>query len=352
MGGESTGMISTLQDFARSRGPQLLGICNTDYPRIAECVNEAQQRLINIGSETGWWGGWAQVVFNVTRTDPYITLPSQFARIIHLATCRTALQVRNQWFEFLYAGIGLQKPCGNTCGSALEAFERGIWYTAYDLTPTNQKLRLYITDIRDAGKRIFFSGAKDVNGHGVYSQNGQTQALGLFLNFTQPFTTSDFVVTSFDAVMKDQTYGDVILFQVDATTGAEVFLARYTPEETAPTYRRYYIQNLPCGCCVSGEPVTPAQVTCMAKYEYRPAYAPTDMLTIGNIPALIQECCSLRHESIDNPTSRALAEVEHRKAIKLLNAELDHYMGRDNPAINVAPFGTAGLAKQRIGYVW
>ncbi len=340
----------TLKDFSNSRAPKALGLCTGDYPRLAEYVNEGTQRLINAGSENGWWGGWSKVVFNVSRNDPYITLPTEFARIIGADVCRMPVRIQNEWYEFLEAGIGLRTQCDgkNGCG-ALEMFERGVWSTAYELTSSNQLLRVYITDVRDIGKRILFENAKDQNGNGIYSQDINYPVIGFYLTLNQPFTTSTMIVTSFSGVQKDETYGDVVLKEVDATTGVERFLARYGPSDTSPQYRRYFINRAPNGCCFNGDPSTPAQITCMAKHEFRPVSRPTDHLLISNIPALIQECQCIRHEGMDDPTAAAMSVKEHREAIRLLNQELDHYLGTIQPALNIAPWGTAHLHRQRIG---
>lgn len=333
-----------------SRGPQRLGLCSGDVARVSEYVNEAQQRLINVAGEDGWYGGWAKLVFNVPRTDPYITLPNEFARAISFNVCRTAIRIQNEFYETLEAGIGLRTACDgrNGCGPR-ESYDRATVCTAYDLPPTNQKLRVYITDPRDVGKRIAFIDAKDQNDVGIYSQDVQYPVNGFFLTFTSPFVTSAMVVTSFATVLKDQTYGDIVLKAVDATTGDETLLARYVPSDTAPQYRRYLLTGLPCGCCVEGEPVRPAQVTCLAKYEFRPARYPTDVLIVGNIPALIEECSSLRHSSMDSPEAVALSLREHQNAVRLLQQETVHYLGEIQPAVNLAQFGTAKLYRQRIG---
>lgn len=342
-------MLLTLEDFSDSRAPIVLGLCRGDYPRLASFANQAMQRLISI-NDSGWWGGWAKVVFNVTRQNPYITMPTIFARLVAADVCQFPIRIQNEWFEFLEAGIGLRTPCDgfNKCG-ALEGFERGVWSTAYDLTSTNQKLRVRITDIRDIGKRILFQNAKDQNGNGIYTQDVNYPVIGFYLTFNQPFTTSDMIVSSFDSVQKDQTYGDVTLHQVDQTTGAEVLLARYSPDDTSPQYRRYYFNRLPNGCCVLGEPTTPAQITCMAKYEFRPVRRPTDKMLISNFPALISECRSIQHGEMDDPNAKALSIQEHREAVKILNEELTHYLGKQQPAINLAPWGTAKLNRQMIG---
>jgi len=327
-----------------------LGLCAGDLPRLASYLNEATQVLISVASETGWAGGWAKLVFNITCADPYLTLPYGYARLVNMTLCKWPMPIFNQWYEVLEAGIGLQEPCTGKYGCGIQAtFERDSVLTAVDLTPTNQLLRVYVTDTRDINKRIIFTGAKDANGVGIYSTDVQNQIDGFPLVFNSPFTTSAFIVTSFSGVQKDVTYGDIILVQVDATTGAEVQLARYTPNETRPTYRRYYVQGF---CPADPNAVNQTrQITAMAKYEYRPVSQPTDFLIIGNIPALKAQCESIRFSEIDNPNSQAMALLKHRQAVKLLSQELAHTHG-DQPSVVLALQGTAKLENQRIGTLW
>lgn len=288
------------------------------------------------------------MVFNVSRTDPYLTLPSQFARAISVDVCRTPIRINSEWYEFLEDGVGLQSPCPVGC-QLLEGYERSNVNTAYDLTESNQLIRVYLTDIRDVGKRILFSGAKDQNGNGIYQTDVTQQVMGLMLTLNVPFATSSMIVTSFNAISKDDTYGDVVIKQVDATTGAESLLSRLGPTEMNPVYRRYYLGGLPTGCCNTPGSTTTAQVVAMCKYEFAPVSRPTDFLLTGNIPALKKECQSIRHDEIDSAESKALSVLEHREAVKMLNQEIGHYTGRNQIAVNVAPFGSAALSRQRIG---
>jgi hypothetical protein len=348
-------MRTKLSDISASRIPDVLGACADDFPKLSSYINQATQQLIIAAGENGFWGGWHKVVFNVTRTDPYITLPPQYARMISMDVCRRPVPIQNEHYEFLEFGIGLQVPCENEspflgykCGT-LQGFDRNVVNTAYDLTPTNQYLRIYITDARDIGAKFLISGALDANGVGIYTNDVNLQVDGFYLLGDQPFATSSSIVTSFQAFSKPVTYGDVLLYQVDATTLEEVLLSRYTPQETNPTYRRYFIKSLPCGCCQS--PTNPgyAQVTTLLKVEYQPVINPSDFLIIGNIPALKAECQSIRFSEIDNATSEALSVKKHEDAVALLNAELKHYIGALKPAINVAPYGSAKLENQQIG---
>lgn len=353
-------MRITLSTAQQSRIPKVLGGCVNDLPSLASYINEAQERLIKAGGETGWWGGWAKVVFQISRADPYIVLPRQFARAINLDVCRTPIKIQNSFFEFLYAGVGLQSrddllatQTGRDWCGIFAGFERNNVPTTRTLTPTNQLLRVYYTDARDQGRRVLIGPSKDQNGNYIYSQDGNNPVNGFYLTLAAPFTTSQMIVTDIEGIQKDPSYGDVLIYQVDATTGNQVLLSRYAPYETTPSYRKYFINRLPCGCCchtagnnctcTDPDPFLP--VTALVKYEYVPANLSTDFLVIGNIPALKEECLSIRYGEMDSPASVPLSERHHLKAIKLLNDELRHYLGELVPAIGFSPWGTAKLQR-------
>ena len=209
---------------------------------------------------------------------------------------------------------------------------------------------MYISDARDVGRRLLVSG-KDSSGNVIYSTDGSQEVVGTYLTFQQPFFTTPFIITQISAIQKDLTYGDVRLYSVDATTGVETLLAKYGPDEVAPAYRRYYINSLPgCSCNTPAYSATTImQIKAMAKLEYIPARRPTDFLVIGNIPALKEECLAIRYGEMDTKNAAALANKCHRAAIRLLNQEMTHYLGKDRIAVNFAPFGTAKLEHQNIG---
>lgn len=353
-------MRITLSQVRQSRLPEAVGKCQADIPGVASFVNLAQERLIKAGGETGWWGGWRKVVFSVSRCNPYVTMPYQFARVIELAYCRHPVRMQNEFYEILPEGIGLQDFCKipgapNWCGEA-QGYDRGTFPTNTDLSPSNQYLVAYPTDARDVGKNLCISNCLDQNGNPIYSTVGNAQVNGFFMTLAQPNVIGTVngqptIVTSIGGIQKDITFGDVLLYQQDATTGAQVLLSRYGAYETNPAYRRYYLNNVPCTCGV----VTPASpcivppgstglipVTALVKLEFVPVMNDTDFLVIGNIPALIEECKAIRYADMDVPNAAALEAKSHAKAIKLLNDELTHYLGKNWPAINVAPYGRRG----------
>lgn len=337
-----------------SRFPTAVGFCQADAPSIFNLANECTWRLLMEGGEVGFIGSWDRVVFLANRRNPFITLPYGYARAIGMDFCRHPVAIQNSFMEYLEYGIGLREAppqiAGRFCGK-VEGFDRGNFPTMVDM-PVPSFLRVYATDPADYGKRVLISNAKDQNGVGIYTQDGLNSVNGFYLKLQAPFDTSAFLVSSFTNVAKDLTQGDVLLNAVDQNTGIETTLSRYAPDETTPNYRRYYLNNLPTNCCTQS-PITPGlvQVTTMLKREYTPIRRDTDFLILGNIPALIEEAQAIRYSSIDSPTAAQLEAKHHAKSLSLLNAELRDQLGEIQPAINVAPFGSARLACAGVGTV-
>lgn len=347
-------MRRTFSQLRQSRFANVLGMCQDNIPGIANAANEVTERLINEFGEWGVWGCWDKVAFTVSRLNPYITLPFQYARAIGFDFCKFPVRIQNQFLEVLDAGIGLRGPtnCGDCC-APIEAYDRANFPTMVDLTPANQLIRVYPTDPSDVGKSVMFSNALDQNGNGIYSNSATGRVNGFILTLAEPFTTTAYVVTSFKQLEKDITNNDVILTQVDATTGAEVTLSRYAPSETNPAYRRYYLSNLPNTCCNVAQPVPGlVTLTAMLKVEYMPVYVDSDPLLISNIPALVEEAQAVNYSSMDSPNAAAQEAKHHKKAVKLLQMELEHYLGsRDMPAVSFSPFGTARLERAGVGWM-
>jgi len=337
----------TVADCRFSRFPTVLGLCNNDLANIIPALNEATLRLLQAGGDTGWYANWARVKFNVLFTNPYITLPRQFARIINMDVCRNPVRIHNAFYEFLPGGIGLQSPsnCKDWCGT-VAGFERESVPTMRDIDPTNQLVRVYATNALDYGKRILITGL-DQNGNQIYSSDNGNQVTGTFLTLAAPFVTTVMQISVIQALQKDVTNGDVVIKQVDATTSNEIELSRLAPTETNSSYRRYFITKLPNGCCPN--PDGSFAITALVKLEYVPVYQDTDQLIISNLPALIEEAQAIRYSSMDVPNAAALEAKHHAKAIKLLQNEQRHLEGVQEPAVSVNSFEGENMYCARIG---
>ena len=339
---------STVADVRFSRFPLVIGRCANDFPEILSALNEATQRLLLASGETGWYGCWKKVVFPVSATNPYITLPRQFARAINLDVCRTPIRMFNEFYEFLPYGVGLQDlPTGRDWCGTISGYERGEVPLMTDMDgASNNFIRVYITSTQDVGKRILITGT-DSNDLQIYSQDGTNNVNGTFLSFASPFATTSFYIKTIQALQKDVTIGDVIVKQVNGSTGVETTLVRLAPTETNPSYRRFYINPLPSGCCNGN--ATTLYVTALCKLQFVPVYQDTDQLIISNIPALIEEAQAIRYSSMDTTNAAILEQKHHMKAIKLLQNEQRHEMGESEASIVVDPFAGQSLRRQAIG---
>lgn len=343
-------------DLRISRLPGLLGLCANDIPAVFDVVNTAQSNLLyakEAGDES-WWGTWAEIGFNVTRATPYITLPREVARIEAINICTHPIPVFNQFAEYLQFGNGRMPKNRNSCPGSVEgAYSRNNVPTFVDLTSPPQFITIFVSSAQDVGKRILIQGL-DQNNNTIYSQDTFQRVTGIYVGMDVPFAQTPMPFNRIVGIQKDVTAGAVHIFQTDPTTGAQILLLTMEPTETTASYRRYYLDNLPNGCCPGPNNVENGivQVTAIAKLEPIPVVADTDYLVIQNKEAMIAECQSVRYSEFDDTENMAKQVFHHRRAIGMLNGELAHYLGKDDPAVGFYPFGSAKLENQRVGLVF
>jgi hypothetical protein len=197
------------------------------------------------------------------------------------------------------------------------------------------------------GKTVTIQGT-DSNGVTVISTDTTTNStiLGEIVTLAVPFTDTVNQFATITGIEKEVTFGPVTIHQVDPTTFTEDSLSSMEPSETSAAYRRYLLNGLPNFCCTN--PVGSVSVTAMVKLEFVPIASDSDYLLIPNVPALIAECECLRMENMDNVKAQGIGQQKHAKALQLLFGELDHYLGRERPAINVPIFGSDRLIRQPI----
>lgn len=344
-----------LYDVRLSRMPGAVGLCQADVIGLSRYCNSAQQRLLYCreAGDEGWWGTFAEIVFNVSKDKPYITLPRTVARLEFVDVCNQPVAVQNQFYEYLQFGNGrLPKQFRSRLGSCdAMTLSRNNTATFVDLTNGPQIVRLYPTDATDIGKRVLVQGL-DANNNPIYSQDGFNQVLGVFLTLAFPFVDAPMTFNHITGIQKDITNGNVRVMQADPTSGDEILLSTLEPGEQTAWYRRYYLDSLPCGCCpvpVSVSPCPQVQVTAIAKLEPLPVRVDTDYLLIQNLEALIEEAQAVRYSEMDTGEAKQMSHDRHQQAVRFLNGELTHYLGKDTPAVNFAPFGAARLERQKIG---
>jgi hypothetical protein len=87
----------------------------------------------------------------------------------------------------------------------------------------------------------------------------------------------------------------------------------------------------------------------MCKIDFTPYTNDMDDLLLANEQAIIEECQSLRYSKMDDGTAKGEAALHHRTAIRLLNQELDHYLGKDSMAVNLSYFGSNDQSYRNLG---
>ncbi len=313
-------------------------------------VNTAQRRLLfcKEAGPDGWYGSFAEILFHVSQATPYITLPREIARLESADVCNWPVAVNNQLVEYLRFGNGRLPKCNNsTCGTA-GAYTRNNAVTFVDLSVPPQYLSVFPSSDQDINKRVFFSGL-DQNNNPVNTQDGLNLVGGEFVNLIGPFTTTTTLWNTITGIQKDQTAGQVRVYQTDPTTGAQVLLLTMEPSETTASYRRYYFNNLPANCCPDPSNVTSlVPVTAIAKLDLIPAQVDTDFLLLQDLEAIINECQSIRLSEVDNTTSQQMSQKFHLDSVRSLNGQLTHYLGSQQPAIEIRPFGSARLERLNI----
>lgn len=345
-----------LYDVRASRMPAILGICQDNVPKIAEYVNSAQRRLLycrEAGDES-WWGTWAEIVFNVSRTTPYITFPNEIARIEYVNACDIPIQIHNQFFEYLDFGNGRMPKQWRAAGwgtwnMLTQMYSRNNAVTFIEMTNAPQYLTALITDSQDVGKRFLAQGL-DANGKVIYSQDNGNNVTGQFVSFNTPMASTPMMLSQINGIQKDVTVGEVSFYQTDPTTGEQILLLTMQPSEQTASYRRYYLHSLPANCCQTPATTTDqVQITALAKLEMIPVTCDTDYLLIQNLEAIIEESQAVRYSTMDTPTTKQMAAERHAQAVRLLNGELAHYLGVKDTAVGIRPFGSARLEFQKIG---
>jgi hypothetical protein len=339
-----------MYDLRNSRLSRVLGLCQSDVPAIAQYINGAQRRLLfckEAGNE-GWNGTYAEILFYVSRTTPYITLPREIARLEAVNICQQAGEVNNQFLEYLRFGNGRLPKCRDGCGPKLQVYSRNNAVTFVDLTSPPQYITIFPTDPADFGKRVLLQGT-DQNDTPISSIDVFNRVNGVFVTLGTPFVTSPLTFNSLSGIQKDTTIGEIQIYQTDPTTGTQVLLLTMQPNETTAWYRRYYFNPLPLNCCSNTTSTTDnIPVTAIAKMEIIPVVSDTDYLLLQNLEAIIEECQSIRYSEMDTPTAKQMAQEKHTQAVRLLIGELGHYNGIDVPALGFFPFGSAKLERVNI----
>lgn len=280
--------------------PELLNLSSTD-PRLYQYINTFQERALSYGR---WWGTTQLATFCIT--NGCIVLPREVAVIEALTLNGVPLQPRNQWYAFVTAHAptlcgsancspGLYSGCGCGCGCGPFVSEDRLQVTSFATTTAGQKIRFYF-NAADIGKKVIVQGRND-SGVWVRSSFGGSVQDGEQVTFAQTGgqnytdTTTEWAVGNPAAIIKEVTSYAVLMYAVDEDGTVAQQLARYQPDETHPSYRRFYLPNFSTTCGEDGE----STVKAIVSLNHVPVRTANDWLLFQNIAAYEDGTMAVRY---------------------------------------------------------
>lgn len=324
-------MNSLTLSLCRPQISRVLGVCESS-PRVAEYLNESQQRMLNRPDKPV--GSLARYRF-CFGTSSCLSWPRFIRTIEAFAICSTPGVIRSNFFEFIGwpNGIGLQSE-ENMPGTMLIdrdpscAFDDVIATTA-----APRKICLIATNVADVGKKVTLRYIDD-NGQKKYSSIGGVVQEGEQLTLISPaqafpanavFTTSN--VSALYHVVKETTKYPVLMYEASNVPAITKLLSQYEPSEQVPIYRRSFIPGLADmpACENATEDCTQnKQITALVKLQHVPVIVDNDPLVIGNLAALKLMVMAILREEQNRHDEAAILEG---KAAREIDGELSSYIG-------------------------
>jgi hypothetical protein len=321
---------------------------NATDPRLLKYVNEACERIFWKGEN--FWGLTQR--FLICVRNGCITLPRQIASMESIWLCGQPLQIRNQWFESLSSGPGLQQNCGNNgssntlgCGNNGflfnwnggwgNTYDRGTACTFRDIFGLTSKVRVYC-DAEEAADAVIVIQGYDENKNWIRTEpdgagNGWIDGEQIALDASTPQLSTK-IFSSITGVQKPITNSNVRLYAYDTTDTTQLAIAIYEPSETLPVYRRIFIPNLECVPCCNTCPEDNEddpqcclkKITIIGRMEFIPAQVAADWILPACPSAIKDMVQSIRWMENNSPEQAAICE---QRAMVALRSQLRHYLG-------------------------
>lgn len=305
-----------------SRIPSVLNVSPTDS-RLLRYINSATQRLLFSRKSWGTYGR-----FRLCITNGCVVFPRQFAAIEAADVCGQSLPIRNEWFEFMDSGPGIQGDCsvestvgcGNGC-AGVQLFDRGTAVAFEDIRGVNKKIRVYADVTEAADAKILLQGY-DENSQWIRTLVSGVWVDGEYVLLSTTPQLSTKLFSSLTGVQKPITKGTIRLYEYNTDTTAQRAIAIYEPGETRPSYRKSLISGV---SIPTGDDCGTTTLTVMAKLDFVPVSQDTDWLLIGNLEALTEGCQAVK--KLENNLFEE-AEAYEQLAFRQLERELRHHLGR------------------------
>jgi len=311
------------------------GMSVTD-PRVLLRTNNAVQELMDCNEYPGVFDTW-----HIVAESGYLVLPPQFDRLANISIAGVPRQIMSPWAEFVQYGPGPaedQRTWRRWWCDGRDIFDRGEVVSRIPIPdiddtdfPGPWKLRVYATveELPD----IYLTAQGTRSGRIIRTQITDGSSVGEWINGERIAITdgSAYVesVEDFDTltvVTKPQTNGYVRLTAWNGVV--EIELSDYAPDETTPSYHKYFSQWLQIR---QEDDQCLRVVRARVRKRFVPVKEDTDVMIISNINALKAMVIAQWKRDADNQESAAIYKAN---AIKILNDEAQGYRGKSRmPAV-------------------
>lgn len=303
------------------------GYCS-DKSEVVDGINEAIELLI----VEGHWKYTLSTMRLVVRNN-CVVLPKEIETILKANSCTKPVNVWARAYEFMEGGPGTMDFGNNISRNDLQ--DLGEYPTFYPIAGLVGKLILVSDSYSDTDKTILVRGF-DTSGKEVFDEDGipgeQVPILSWVNGVEGSLSQEDIdrckSITSFStisSVEKPVTSGSITMALITDSftdggslsssddTGGIAYLAKYHPDETTPSYRRFRL--------LGTSNAEASTITMLVKKRAYPLKHDSDILQIQSIPALRMMLKAI-HE--DNHGDVNLAEGYRAKALRILQKQLSN----------------------------
>lgn len=303
----------TALDAKRSPIKNISGVCS-DSSQFFGYLNESIERLLTCGN----WFDTEQLI-KVALYNNCITWPRYVQTPLAVRMCGYPVEIRNRWFT-------IEGPARSCCGAAgmlgftdykmLRDVGESPLYRPISGT-TGKIIRAYPQFREDIGKTI------TIFGYDQYNQPLQTKDTngvwwdGIKFSLALPYSSSPVYVKKITSVLKDETYGRVMLYEYDPAALLRD-IAFYEGSETNPRYRQSYFDN----ACVSQSSCSTDAgdkfkcIDALVKLAFIPVKKDSDFLLVDDMTALKFMIQCIKLEEAGDAKGAAAYE---QKAIRQMN---------------------------------
>jgi hypothetical protein len=278
------------------------GTCNATT--IDARINEALSRITDMQD----WECLRKLM-RITVHGRAIGLPANVEKILWADVDGTPARVFGQPYQFLSSGPGdLDYRQHTTIFKDLVDAGDG-WPTLYDI-PRNLPLVAMSTASQDVGKQLQVRGVvDDVETTQLVPVVQWKQGIEGQLQGTIPgIVVNSPAMCSVSRVIKPTTHAPVSLFAVDPVSSEFFYLAKYSPLETVPQFRRYNLTNASDG--------NDYCILALARLRFVPLSDGDDVLPIDNPTALKLMIMAIREENAGNFQGSVSYEAKARLAMQ------------------------------------